>query len=353
MDPDEALPAPPHTVHDAFFKQMFSEPGNAAGELRAVLPERVAAHIDLDSLELEYASAVGDWLRQRHGDLIYSARTKDDRPIFLWFLLEHQSTVNPLMAWDVLQKVVSVMTDWVKKNPNPKHLPALLSFVLYNGDEPWTAPTSMGELLDLSADARRDLGEYLLSYGYALDDLQKTSVEIIDARVLAPITRLVLLAMKPGGPDRMLARLRSHHADLRVVLHAPGGKDALETVLYYLWSTNDELTPERLTEELKPVVGREIEDPMQTVAQRIEQRGFDKGRVKGRDEGRDEGRKEGRREGQAEGRRLLLLDLLEERFGSLPEGVRGRVLDGDQADVRRWSVRILTAATLDDVFTPP
>ncbi|WP_428264683.1 Rpn family recombination-promoting nuclease/putative transposase [Haliangium sp.] len=350
MEPDEALPAPPHTVHDAFFKQMFSDPDSAAGELRAVLPERVAAHIDLDSLELQYASSVGDWLRQRHGDLIYSARTRDERPIFLWFLLEHQSTVNPLMAWEVLQKVVSIMQDWVTKNPSATRLPALLTFVLYNGDGPWTAPTSMRELLDLSDEARRDLGAHLLSYGYALDDLHQTPEAHIDARVLAPITRLVLLAMKPGGPDRMLARLRSHHADIRVVLHAPGGKDALETVLYYLWSTNDELTPERLTEELEPVVGQEIADPMQTVAQRIEQRGFDKGLDKGRDEGRKEGRKEGRREGRKEGQRLLLLEQLEERFGDLPEAVRRWVHDADQAELRRWSRRILTAASLDEVF---
>ncbi|WP_428262282.1 hypothetical protein [Haliangium sp.] len=166
-------------------------------------------------------------------------------------------------------------------------------------------------------------------------------MEHIDARVLAPITRLVLLAMKPAAPARMLAQLRSHHADIRVVLHAPGGKDALETVLYYLWSTNDELTPEHLTEELKPIVGQEIESPMQTVAQRIEQRGFDKGLDKGLDKGREEGR------------RLLLLDLLEERFGSLPEAVRQRVHDADQIEVRRWSIRILTATSLDEVFATP
>ncbi|WP_428269487.1 Rpn family recombination-promoting nuclease/putative transposase, partial [Haliangium sp.] len=277
MHPDEDPPPPPHTVHDAFFKQMFSDPDNAVGELRAVLPARVAAHIDFDSLQLEYASAVGDWLRQRHGDLVYSARTTDDRPIFLWFLLEHQSTVNHLMAWHLLQKVVSVMTDWVGKNPNPTRLPALLSFVLYNGQAPWTAPTSMLELLDLSDQARRDLHDYLLSYRYALDDLHTTPTADIDARALMPLTRLVLLAMKLSGSEHLLEQLRLHHADISYVLHRPGGSNSVAKLVYYLWSTNQDLTPERFLQELEPVVGPEVEQPMYTVAQQIEKRGFDKG----------------------------------------------------------------------------
>ncbi|WP_428266911.1 Rpn family recombination-promoting nuclease/putative transposase, partial [Haliangium sp.] len=292
---DDELPAPPHTVHDAFFKKMFSDPENALGELRAVLPARVAAHLDLDTLELQHASVVEDWLRQRHGDLVYTARTKEAEPVLLWFLLEHQSSVEPFMAWEILQKAVAMMKDWRSKHPDATRLPAVLSFVLYNGDGPWTAPTSIQELIELSESARADFGDYLLSYRYVLDDLQATPTEALDARDLEPLTRLVLLAMKLASSERMLEELRRHHLDIVRVLRGPQGKDRLETVLYYLWSTNDELTPGRLIEQLEPIVGQEIADPMQTVAQQIEQRGFDKGRVKGRDEGRDEGRSEGRR----------------------------------------------------------
>uniref|UniRef100_UPI003D0C3564 Rpn family recombination-promoting nuclease/putative transposase n=1 Tax=Haliangium sp. TaxID=2663208 RepID=UPI003D0C3564 len=265
--PEEELPAPPHTVHDAFFKKMFSAPENAIGELRAVLPARVAAHLDFDSLELQHASVVEDWLRQRHGDLVYTARTKDADPVLLWFLLEHQSSVEPLMAWEIVQKTVAMMKDWRSKHPEARRLPAVLSFVLYNGEEAWTAPTSMQELLELSEGARADFGDYLLSYRYALDDLQATPTEALDARELEPLTRLVLLAMKLASSEQMLEELRGHHADIVEVLRGPGGKDELETVLYYLWSNNETLTVDRLGQALGPVVGPELEEPMRTVAQ--------------------------------------------------------------------------------------
>src|SRR5262249_33815099 len=50
-----------------------------------------------------------------------------------------------------------------------------------------------------------------------------------------------------------------------------------------------------------------------------------KGRIVGRAEGRDEGHREGRQEGQIEGMQKLLLKQLEQRFGTLPLGVRRRV----------------------------
>uniref|UniRef100_UPI003D0D1E64 Rpn family recombination-promoting nuclease/putative transposase n=1 Tax=Haliangium sp. TaxID=2663208 RepID=UPI003D0D1E64 len=108
------------------------------------------------------------------------------RPILCWFLFEHQSTVVRLMAWELLQKVVDLMKHWLGKHPDATHLPALLSFVLYNGDAPWTAPTSLPDLFDLSADARRDFGDYFLTYRYLLDDLQATSTESIDAATSDP-----------------------------------------------------------------------------------------------------------------------------------------------------------------------
>ncbi|WP_428269554.1 Rpn family recombination-promoting nuclease/putative transposase, partial [Haliangium sp.] len=252
-------------------------------------------------------------------------------------------------------------------HPDATHLPALLSFVLYNGDAPWTAPTSLPDLFDLSADARRDFGDYLLTYRYLLDDLQATPTESIDARDLRPHARLSLVAMKHAGTPDMLQQLRLHFADISHLLHAPGGMASLREVVYYLWTLDDEVTPERLIEELEPVVGQEIEHPMRTVAQQLEQRGFDKGydkgfdegrdkgfdegRDKGFDEGRDKGFDEGRDKGFDEGRRLLLVNLLEARFGPLPDSIRARVERADAASLERWGTQLLSASSLDDVFS--
>lgn len=71
------------------------------------------------------------------------------------------------------------------------------------------------------------------------------------------------------------------------------------------------------------------------------------GEQRGRHEGRVEGRVEGRQEGEA----LLLQRLLARKFGTLPDAIEQRVQSATPAQLETWSLNILDAATLDEVFT--
>ena len=62
---------------------------------------------------------------------------------------------------------------------------------------------------------------------------------------------------------------------------------------------------------------------------------------------REEGRAEGRREGEVE----ILLRLLRLRFGTVPADVTTRVTTADQETLLRWSDLVLSAPTLEAVFT--
>ena len=93
-------------------------------------------------------------------------------------------------------------------------------------------------------------------------------------------------------------------------------------------------------------------------AQRFRDEGRDEGRKEGRDEGRKEGRDEGRKEGRDEGlneglqhgEARILHALLRLRFGDLPASVHQRIETADADTLLRWSERVLTAATLDEVL---
>jgi flagellar biosynthesis/type III secretory pathway protein FliH len=69
-----------------------------------------------------------------------------------------------------------------------------------------------------------------------------------------------------------------------------------------------------------------------------------------RKDGRDEGYKDGRDEGYKDGERALLARQLASRFGELPAGVRQRIDAAEREDIERWALRVLDAATLDEVF---
>jgi len=93
----------------------------------------------------------------------------------------------------------------------------------------------------------------------------------------------------------------------------------------------------------------------------IEQ-GIERGRIAGREEGlkdglkkgRASGLKEGRMEGLEQGQRQasidLLLDLLQAKFGTLPDWARQRLEAASVTTLRQLSMAVLRAPTIDEVF---
>ena len=65
------------------------------------------------------------------------------------------------------------------------------------------------------------------------------------------------------------------------------------------------------------------------------------------------GQREGQREGKREGEAELLRRLLEHKFGSLTPSFQRRLAEADEAALRAWGLRLLTANTLKEVFPKP
>ncbi|MDN5843775.1 MAG: DUF4351 domain-containing protein, partial [Alcaligenaceae bacterium] len=75
----------------------------------------------------------------------------------------------------------------------------------------------------------------------------------------------------------------------------------------------------------------------------FERVGIRKGEIKGR----IEGKLEGKLEGEAD----LVLRLLARKFGPVPTATRQRVQTATFAQLETWSLNILDAGTLEDVFS--
>ncbi len=71
--------------------------------------------------------------------------------------------------------------------------------------------------------------------------------------------------------------------------------------------------------------------------------------------GMRKGFEKGHQQGLSEGAAKVLVRLLATRFGPLPEPVVDRLRAGTEADHARWAERLLTAPSLDAVFSdePP
>ncbi len=122
---------------------------------------------------------------------------------------------------------------------------------------------------------------------------------------------------------------------LREVRSAPHGAAALALMMRYIFATNEPDRPEELVRRLLEVVGEEGKEEIMTAADQLIERGMERGREQGREQGRRE----------------MLLDMLRGRFGALPDAVVARVAAAGLAELRAWSMSLLTAPALDDVFT--
>ena len=86
---------------------------------------------------------------------------------------------------------------------------------------------------------------------------------------------------------------------------------------------------------------------------RGQRKGLKLGLVKGKREGLEEGLTIGRNEGLEIGQRQVVLRLLSKKFGQVPGAAQLRVQDARPAELDVWVERVLSAATIEQVFAEP
>ena len=232
---------------------------------------------------------------------------------------------------------VEFLKGWHKEHPRAQRLPAILPIVLYQGATAWTAPRTLAELYDLSDQALHDLGEFLLSLRFVLDDLRVTPDHALRARPVDDLVRVALVVMKHITSEHLLDQLARLRAEITRLLATEHGRIGFSGILWYIESAHPNLGQFDILSHLRPVVGPEITKTMETYEQTIERLVIEKHKRLAREE---------------EAQQILLRQLTR-RFGALPESVTARVTDAGREDLERWSDRILDAASLDDVFAAP
>lgn len=320
------------TPHDALFKGVYSNPEHARGALQAVVPAMLADELDWRTLVHQPGSFVEPGIPGQHTDLLFSAEWRngpDEVPVF--FLFEHQSTLpdGGLMAFRILRYKVRIWERWHAEHPTAVALPIIVPIVLYHGAPAWSVPRAFGDLLAMRARVRSTIDPYLVGFAYLLDNLSELSNDHLRRRPMTALGRLAAVCFKYGRRPDLVQRLGRDWADvLREAARAPQGRAALEQVLRYILEVNDEhLDPEELKVVLEREIGPEAKETIVTVAQRYIEQGFQ------------------------QGERAVLLRLVRHRFGkAVDDHVEERIAKASVEQIDTWAVRMLTAATLAELF---
>jgi predicted transposase/invertase (TIGR01784 family) len=319
------------TPHDAYFKSTFSAPERAAELLRSVLDPRLAERIDWTTLVHESGSFVDEDLREQHADLLFRA-TLDGREIRIYLLLEHQSAPDRWMVLWLLRYMVRSWVAHVDADRQARKLPPILPAVIHHGDRGWTADTSFAALVDIPADLPA-LAAYTPNFRFALADLATVDADDLRRGAGSAEMRMALLALKEARIADDLRRLLLGWAGLLNELERdPDGPDALHRLFSYLLTVRDAQEFTKL--DFRSLgLGKTGEDIMETREAFLIR--------KGREEEREESLQRMQR---------LFLSQLRLKFSHVPHVVVTRVEAADVDSLTRWSLRILTAGTLDAVF---
>jgi hypothetical protein len=208
--------------HDRSYKEIFSYSELVQQLIEGFVPPELVQLMDFSTLTNvrdNYITPKGD---ERHDDVVWKVKI-GDQYLYLFILLEFQSTPDARMPVRMLQYVASLYDMLIKAEEiDPKDLPPVFPLVLYNGDTRWKIDTNLNNLIDCPAILKPyqpSLTYYLLDEGAfsadLLDDINNVVSGIFfienaktDEQAKAAVNRIVQAVNKIPNKqliDRMIA----------------------------------------------------------------------------------------------------------------------------------------------------
>jgi hypothetical protein len=177
-------------------------------------------------------SFVDEDLRWRHSDVLFTAPL-DGRDAFVYVLVEHQSSDDPLMAFRVLRYITRIWGQYEREHPKARRLPAVIPLVVYQGPGRWASPVQLPDVIDLEPADKLAVHPWLPRFEFLLDDLSRVSEDQLLDRKLTPAAAVTLLLLK-NSRGNLTALLRRWKDLLRAVLGQPGGGEEFTAMLAYI-----------------------------------------------------------------------------------------------------------------------
>jgi predicted transposase YdaD len=310
-----------NSEHDHGYKLLLSHPHLVEELIRGFLPRHWADRLDFSTLERVSGSFVSDDFRERHDDVIWKLRWRREKESWFWIylLVELQSKPDRWMAVRLLTYVGLLLQELIRQGklePGRK-LPAVLPIVFYNGKPQWRSPR---DLASLFVTVPPDIRRYLPRLHYLLLDENRLP---LDRPELRDNLMAALLQVEASQPREALSRAKE------VLRQTPDGESGLRRILriWLGWLFQrffpGGIIPEEVDLEDFPMLEQTFRDWERQI------------------------RREERQEGEIRGMQKLVLSILRQRFGPVPQVARQRVKEvSSTRELDELSRRILSADSL-------
>jgi predicted transposase/invertase (TIGR01784 family) len=317
---------------DHGYRLLFAHPEMVEDLLRGYVDEEWIERVDFSTLEKVSGSYVSDDLREREDDAVWRVRLADEEWLYVYVLLEFQSTVDRFMALRVMTYLGLLYQDLArrKKLTASRKLPPVLPVVLYNGRPRWNAETDVGELVERIPGG---LERYRPSLTYLLlDEGDLMAREAESTRNLA--TALFKLE-KSRSKDDILAVVEN----LADWLSQPDQAELRRA--FALWMDRGMKPPGE-------ALGLDLDNPKE--AKKMLSKTMEEWRRKARKQGLEQGIEQGIEQGRRSGYAEMILTQLEARFGDVPAEDRMTLAESDEESLKAIACRLLNANSLKDAL---
>jgi predicted transposase/invertase (TIGR01784 family) len=266
---DDFMTSDPYAV---FFRQSLSNLTAARDLLQAHLSPAVTQRLQWETLRFMNESYLGEEHKHLRSDVVYTCQLDDEKGpyIYIYVLLEQQSTPDPLLPFYFLQCNVALMTEHFARNEQEQHTrpPIVLNLCLYMGGQ---APyPDSAELYDCFADPALAREEF--PKGLLLVELDQMSEEELRRHGTADLLELLL---KQGQERTFLSWLKENPAVAIKMMDNSFGIYGIYSLVFIL-ELEQNHSPEEILETMGKIVPYKKKDIM-TAAQQLRQEGIQEG----------------------------------------------------------------------------
>lgn len=250
-------------AHDQFFRTAMADKRVSRDFLMAWLPNALCQSIDFNQLEIQPRSHINDVRKESAVDVLFKT-TVEGHEAYIYLLLEHQSTPDPLMPFRMFKYMCNIIDHHLQTHGGKK-IPLIYPLVIYHGKRKYPFSTDLSDLID----APPSLIERYFLKPFQLIDLGQIDDETLKQHSWAGVMEF---ALKHIFARDILPCLKDIVGTLHQLDNA-GGRDFIAIVLQYLLERGELSDKEAFFELIDTQISHEVGEKIMSLAEQLREEG--------------------------------------------------------------------------------
>lgn len=250
-------------AHDQFFRTAMADKRVARDFLMAWLPGELCQRFDFEQLEIQPRSHINDVRQESAVDVLFKTMI-EGHEAYIYLLLEHQSTPDPLMPFRMLKYMCNIIDHHLKTHGGKK-IPLIYPLVTYHGKRKYPFSTDLNDLVDAPTSL---IDRYFLK-PFQLIDLGQIDDETLKQHAWSGVMEF---ALKHIFARDILPFLKDI-ADTLHQLDNAGGRDFIAIVLQYLLERGELSDKEAFFKLIDTQISHEVGEKIMSLAEQLKEEG--------------------------------------------------------------------------------